>query len=86
LFILTPFFDKHSLDQILKGVRPNVKLRFILGFNLKNLLEAPAASKNCEVIRAMVKNKDSIEAKQIVNLHAKIYLFDAKIGIVTSRI
>jgi hypothetical protein len=84
LFILTPFFDKYALDQILKEAHPTVKLRFILGFSGKSLEETSAESKTCEVIRMMIERENRIEAKQLVGLHAKIYLFDGKMGVVTS--
>lgn len=84
LLILTPFFDKYALDQILKEAHPNVKLRFILGFGGKSLEEAFAESKTCEVIRMMIERKNRIEAKQLLGLHAKVYLFDGKMGVVTS--
>jgi hypothetical protein len=84
ILIVTPFFDKDTIDQILENRRPDVKLRFLLGFSDRSLESAPPGSRYGEAIRTIIGKRPDVEAKQLVGLHAKLYVFDGRTAIVTS--
>lgn len=81
LVICAPYFSKHVVDQIFKRCRSTVQIRFLLGFTRDSL---KGGQSDPEALRQIIKMPNRAKAKQIGNLHAKIYIFDGEKAIVTS--
>ncbi|MEM2129606.1 MAG: phospholipase D-like domain-containing protein [Candidatus Bathyarchaeia archaeon] len=81
LIICAPYFSEKVITQILNNCKDKVKVRFLLGFTQRSLKEGQS---ELNALLKIIKGYPKIEAKQIMNLHAKVYIFDGKSAIVTS--
>ena len=81
LIICAPYFSKNMINQILNKRKAHTKVKFLLGFTTDSL---KGGQSDPEAIIEIIDIKEGVEAKQIENLHAKIYIFDRAKAVVTS--
>ena len=83
LFVVVPFFSKKVIEKIVTYARPEVKLRFLLGVNLRGIAEGVSDYEALIFLYKQSFVKDII-IKTIPNLHAKILVSDGKRVILSS--
>lgn len=81
LIICAPYFSKDVISQILGCCKPHVKVKFLFGFTRDSM---KGGQSDPDAVIEIISSDRVVEAKQIENLHAKIYIFDGKKAIVTS--
>jgi phosphatidylserine/phosphatidylglycerophosphate/cardiolipin synthase-like enzyme len=81
LLLVTPYFSKDVIKEILRNRKQSVNTRFLLGFSERSFKEGES---DPEALYLIVGKNPKIKAKHIRNLHAKAYVFDGLEAIVTS--
>jgi len=83
LFIVTPFFSKKIIQELLRYTQLRVKIRFLLGVDAKGIAEGVSDYEALIFLHEESFQRD-IVVKNIPNLHAKIVISDKKRAILSS--
>lgn len=81
LIIVTPFIKADFIENVIRQINPNVNIKILTNFSRDSFINRAS---DPEFVIILKENFKNVDIRHLDNLHAKIYIFDEKIALISS--